>query len=498
MNGLTRRYQNTSRFQIDKTLALALGGVLLGVFVLSIFKLPQKFTYFLIAGPIILLIAILSGRFKRFFQGVLIFIIPLNYSTHFFRRPYKFGTTTGLDLSPLDIVLFVLYAVWIYELIFKKDARVNFFPKITIPIFCFIGVSALSMIKAPDPYLALYATVRAVKGGLLFLYIANHFQSKKDLSFILILLLIGLFIQSMIAFSQRWLGISLGLEFFGEYREQSVLTLTHDYYLTVARVGGTIGHPNNLAKYVELLVPIAMVMLFTDIRAKYKLASGLIFVCGFIVLLLTLSRGGWVCFAGSVLLVLFFIFKARLISLRTLVGVAVAGILFASVFLAFSGMIQSRLFGDDYGAAQSRIPLNRIAYSAIRTNPLLGVGNQNLWSVLYLHNPNLETTKSEQMVHNAYLLRAAETGILGLLTFLWLLAAIIWQGIANLRTRDIFLACFNIGCIAGLAAFFAHWLVAFGYLGDWPIVWIMMGMIAASTVLCRSRRTQYENETATG
>lgn len=480
MNELAKRFAETTQPRVERLLLTALGGILLGCFVLLIVQLPQKFIYFLVGGPVILLVAIASGRFKRFFQGLLIFIIPLNYSTHFFRRPYKFDTTTGLDFSPLDIILIVLYAIWIYELVFKKSNRIHFLPKFTIPAFCLVGISALSMIPAADPYLTLFATVRIFKAVLLAFYIANHFQSKKDISFALVLLLGGLFLQSMIAFSQKWLGISLGLHLFGEYREMLTVPLAGDYNVDVSRVGGTIGHPNGLAKYVELLLPLTVVMLFTEIKLKTKLVAGLIFVCAFVVLLLTLSRGGWTCFAGSIVLVFLLIFRARLISLRSLFVIAVVIVLLGSAMVSFSGMVQARLISDDYGAARGRIPLNRLAFAVIRANPYLGVGNLNLWKVRYLYNPNLVGMKAEQVIHNAYLAVAAEMGIPGLLIFIWLLASIFLQGLGNLKKKDTFLICVSIGILGGMAALWAHWLVDPAYIGREAFLWVLVGLLLAS------------------
>jgi O-antigen ligase len=484
MNGSAKRFMEATQPELERIFFAALGGILLGLFVLLIFKLPIKFTYFLIAGPVILFIAILTGRFKRFFQGVMFFIIPLNYSTHFFRRPYEFGAG-GLDFSPLDIVLIVLYAIWLYELLLKKSRHFHLFPTITIPAIGLVVISALSMLTAPDPYLTFFETIQIFKVILLYLYVANHIRSKRDVSFVLVFLLVGLFLQSLIAFSQRWLGISLGLEFFGEYAEMQTFTL--DYYLVTSRVGGTIGHPNGLAKYVELLMPLSMVLLFTEIKLRKKLASGLVFICAFIVLLLTMSRGGWICFTGSMVLVFLLILRAKLITLRTLVAIAVVVVIFAGLGLGFSDMIKSRLFGDDYGAAHGRIPLNRVAFSVIRNYPLLGVGVKNYQKVAYLFNPNLETVPYER-VHNMYLLAAAETGIPGLLILLWFLGSVFLQGLRNLKTKDIFLISLNIGILGGMAALWTHWLVDHGYIGRVAVFWVLTGLVAARGRIYKEKR----------
>jgi putative inorganic carbon (HCO3(-)) transporter len=407
---------------------------------------------------------------------MLIFVIPINYATHFFRRPYEFGAG-GLPFSPMDIILIVLYTIWLYELLIKKSGQFRFFPSITIPILCLIGFCALSMIPAQDPYLALFEAVIIFKAFLLYIYLVNHIRNKRDISFIVVLLLVGLSLQSILAFLQRWLGVSLGLQLFGERAE--LLTFTLDYYLKTSRVGGTIGHPNGLAKYVELLAPLALAFLFSGIKLRLKVANCLIFACSIVVLLLTLSRGGWVCFAGSMVLFFMLIFRANLISVKNLVAIALMIVIFLGIGLSFSGLIQSRLFGDDYGAAQGRIPLNKWAINVIKAHPILGVGVRNYGKVMHLYNPNLEAHKANR-VHNIYLLMAAEMGIPGLLVFLWFLYAIFRQGFRNLKGKDVFLVCLNIGILVGMATLLAHWLVDPGYIGRVGNFWVLTGLIAAS------------------
>jgi O-antigen ligase len=476
MNGLDRRFGHIARFDYTRSFFLILVGTFLGLLVLAIFKLPSKFIYYMLGGPVLLFIAILTGRFKRFFQGALIFIIPINLAHNFFKRPMEFGGGGGIAVSPLDITLVVLYAIWIYEIFIKKSGTVNFFPRITIPALGLLGLCLLNMISCPDPYLALFEAFSILKSIMLFLYIANHIQSKRDVSFFLVFLLVGLFLQSIFAFAQRWLGIPLGLHIFGEYKELGTFTL--DYYLRTSRVGGTIGHANGLAKYVELLAPICVALLFTGIKLKYKMASSLIFICAFIVLLLTLSRGGWVCFMGSMMLILLLIFRAKLISLQTLVAIVAVAIIFAGVMLSFSGLITSRLFGGDYGSAESRIPAAKIAVSIIRAHPLLGVGVRHYNSAARLYNPILREMRVK-IVHNAYLQMAAEMGIPALLVFLWLIGAVFRQGLRNLKSRDIFLMSVSIGLLAGLSALWAHWLVDHAWIGRESLMWVLIGLTAA-------------------
>jgi len=471
----------------------ALVGIFFGIFVLIIFKLPVKFTYYLIGGPIILFIAILTGRFKRFFQGLLIFILPIHSATHFFRRYYEYGVG-GLAFGDLDIILIVLYLIWIYELLIKKSGSFHFFPKITIPALSLVGISALSMIPAQDPYLALFETIHIFKAILLYFYVANHFRSKKDISFVLILLLSGLFLQSLLAFAQRLLGLNLGLYIFGE-RELRSYYLTHGYYADVVRPGATLGTTGKLAKYVVSLMPLSITLLFTNIRPRYKLANSLVFTCALIVLVLTMSRAGWIGFLGAMVLLFLLIFRVKLVSLRTLMTIGLVAIILIGVGMSFFALIESRLASEPPGEPiEERMVQNQRAIRIIKAHPLLGVGARNHGKVQHLFI-SLKRIPLFQL-HNTYLIAAVETGILGLLILLWLLSSIFLQGLRNLKTNHIFFVCLNIGILAGLFARWIVWLPSPCWLGSGEtIFWLLSGLVMASAKISEEERMlQIEGE----
>jgi O-antigen ligase len=490
MDTLSKSYLGTAQRRTEWLLLPLLAGAVFGLFVLFIFEFPTKFIYYFLGGPVILLVAILSGHLKKFFQGVLIFIIPINFAHNFFKRPVTYGGGGGVSLSPLDIVLFLLYMVWLYEIFIEKKGEVSYFPRISIPLFVLAIITLMNTIVSPDPYLSLFEAIETLKSLFLFLYVANHFRSKKGIAYVLIFLLVGLFLQSMISFAQRWMGMPLGLHLFGEHKELGEFAL--DFYMRTSRVGGTIGHANGLAKYIEQLIPLSVVLLFTTIRLRYKLASVITFVCAFIVLLLTLSRAGWVCFLGSMILIIFLVFRAKFIRMQTVVAILLVSLLFGAVMFGFSDLITSRLFGGDYGSAESRIPASKIAWSIIKENALLGVGVRKYDTVVHLYNP-LVRDMHVKLVHNAYLQLAAERGILALVVMLFLQFSSFSLGLRNLKKNETFLVAVNIGFLASVAALWAHWIVDIGGLGRASLTWVIIGLIAATSQVATSRESFQSN-----
>jgi len=151
----------------------------------------------------------------------------------------------------------------------------------------------------------------------------------------------------------------------------------------------------------------------------------------------------------------------------------------ASIGIGYSGLISSRIFGVDYGSARGRLPQYKTAVEVIKAHPLSGVGVKNYWKVFHLYNPNI-AGGGRRVVHNAYLLKAAEMGIPGLLVFLWLLGSILLHGLRNIKIQNNFLVLINIGILTGMISLWAHWLVEPAWLSVWSNFWILSGIIVAT------------------
>ncbi len=84
--------------------------------------------------------------------------------------------------------------------------------------------------------------------------------------------------------------------------------------------------------------------------------------------------------------------------------------------------------------------------------------------------------------HNSYLQMTAESGVLGIGAFLWVLAALFGTSLANIKgINDKFYRAVLVGLLAGLFGFLIHSFVDTDFyslqLGN--LMWFMMGLIAA-------------------
>ena len=99
------------------------------------------------------------------------------------------------------------------------------------------------------------------------------------------------------------------------------------------------------------------------------------------------------------------------------------------------------------------MPLNKLAGSMIADRPLLGVGANNFALAMEPYVARDFAGDFLYTVHNTYLLVWAETGLGGLIAFVWLLIAILRQGSKCCQLRDPLFAPLALGCTAAVTGF---------------------------------------------
>jgi len=195
-----------------------------------------------------------------------------------------------------------------------------------------------------------------------------------------------------------------------------------------------------------------------------------------------LSRGGWISFFVGLATIM--IFGGRRVPRKAVAAAVVALILLA---IPFRGVISERLYGDDNGSAASRMPLNDLATAMIADHPLLGVGANNFALAMEPYKAHSFSGDFFYTVHNTYLLVWAETGIGGLVVFVWFLIAVLRQGFKCSRSRDSLFAPLALGCAAAVVGLAVH--MNFEPFGSGPavdVLWLFAGLVTAMTSVSAS------------
>ena len=169
---------------------------------------------------------------------------------------------------------------------------------------------------------------------------------------------------------------------------------------------------------------------------------------------------------------------------------------FTLVITFFSESIEQRLFGDDHGSAISRIPMFQIAFSVIEAHPLGGVGVNNYAVVMQEHDNTILGRRFGTMrrpVHNIYLLITGETGFIGLMSFLWLVFAIMRTNYMGIKSRDDLLAVISTCLFAGFAGFLLHGLVDKHIPGGNQFYYLLMAMSVVTYLIGREGSDNVSN-----
>lgn len=317
-------------------------------------------------------------------------------------------------------------------------------------------------------------------------YIFSNFSVKQQ--FFKIFLLFST-IESLLALIQFWLQKSIGIKLLGE-------TLLSPHILGVAKIVsggtryirgyGTFPHPNLLAAF--LLVSVLLLIFFIQ-RSETKKSIITYLILLFINILgltVTFSRGAFLAF-GIGLLVYFgsLIIKSfnneahiTLKQLRLTIFTLITSIILA--FIIFWPFILTRATFSDQ-ALIDRKEYNQIGIQMIKDKPIFGWGIGE--SVLHMEQYSKTRLESwqKQPIHNYFLLSAAELGIPGALTLLWIFLSHLWGLIKKIKKgfSPILYSLIAILVSALVLMLFDHYFYTLQQ--TQMLLWISLGIISAET-----------------
>jgi len=410
---------------------------------------------------------------RRLLLAILLMDIPMQIGKHFGNRPevVDWGGLGGLSVSVSTIALTLLYLSIVLQYIaapypYRLALRMNW------PLTLYVGVVGISMAVARDATLTFFEFFLFAQLLLMFIFVANWVDTREEVVFFVRYLLLGLVFEGalMLFLAQR----GSGFEFPGMHLRVDVDSgVSH-----LSRVAGTIGSPNGAGAYLTIVLSLAAAVLLSDIKGVTKRLAALGFVFGVPALVVTYSRGSFSGFALAFGLIFLLTALRRKVSWR---WVAVIVLLMGVVLGTMRSSLATRVFGDDANSAYSRVPLARLAFSIIRDHPVLGVGSNNYTAVLDDYTTGEFRHEFLYTVHNRYLLIWSETGLLGLLIYLWFLLAILWRGWLCWKLRDPVLSPIALGFSAAIVAHMLQMTVD-AYRGQVipQLVWLAAALITVS------------------
>jgi len=214
---------------------------------------------------------------------------------------------------------------------------------------------------------------------------------------------------------------------------------------------------NALGAYLTCAIPVVLAGIFRkNVNFSNRCLFALIFFFTVWLLVVTFSRGAWVTvFLG----VVFFTVMYLLIQ-RRFEFYLVLGILSILVFLwAYFGFI---LMDDLYSrplrheTISWRVHIWKDTFKMIQDSPWLGHGINTFMQIFEAYRTD---RGNPAYAHNSYLQLAAETGLLGLVSFLWIFVNLFRSFLARLANHEMKndnLVLLAMGLVSGIFAFLAH------------------------------------------
>jgi len=236
-----------------------------------------------------------------------------------------------------------------------------------------------------------------------------------------------------------------------------------------------MGHPNSLAGYLNLVLPLALSCCVLG-KGKWRKLGGWTFGLGSVALFSTQSLGGLLAFLAVIVLAIFCYVRSSKKRLVLLAGICAL----AGMFYLFQPILNpahtEEVLGSD---ATTRLLLWTTAWDEFVHSPMFGVGWGNFAAP---YGFNIPTMPGVGEAHNIYLQLMAETGLVGLFAFLGLVVQAWRQARRQWRSSNDFLeSALAFGVLGALLSLLVH-----GFL-DVPLftqsgtlLWMFLALLAAS------------------
>jgi O-antigen ligase len=271
------------------------------------------------------------------------------------------------------------------------------------PSLALLGACAASLAASSAPSAGVVELLRIASGLLMLEVLQRLVRTLSDIRHLLVAVMLSLVVP-------------VGMGLFQAATGAGALTIA-DF----DRVVGTMRHPNPFAIYLVLCV-LSAVALFPHLRLPGRVLVGAVAVPAALALLFTYTRTGWTGLVVGVLVV------GVLQSRRLLAGLA--ALVVAALLL--NPAAAARL--SDLGATETasgatanslvwRFQYWHEAVELAEGRPVTGLGLDMVSN----------TAQEALQPHNDFVRVTAETGVLGLAAYVWLLAALVGTAVSAVR-----------------------------------------------------------------
>jgi len=428
--------------------------VLFSVFISLLGAVALKFQIAFAIGLLGLIFICLFPARRTLCLCLYVLIQPLSIEKILYTAPPIWPTLRGLEivLNAADVILIILFIILVFEKVFlnKKlfiwDKKAQLFTALFfwgIVSYCIhFGFYQSEFVhSAPLGILHLFRNL------LFVLIISSAIQTRDDLFWIFVSVVVIVFIESILVFLSFATGEAFNFaRLLGEVSELQQYSVGGD---VISRGSGTLGVPNQQALFHATVTFLAFGLLSVK-KAFIRNIAIIVMLVSFVAAIFTFSRSAWLGIAlASILIACIFIKRNEVTQKGWLLSSTVA-ILFVGVLAVLAQPMIDRLTRGDDGATDSRLRMLMLARDLALQYPIIGVGPSGFAEAgLSIYPPGNKETEWVPLgskaivpplgrielattiypnekplivplpVHNKYLLTLSELGIVGLI--IWLL-----------------------------------------------------------------------------
>ena len=448
------------------SIAFLLAGVLSGLFIPSLTDLPLKWSVGIFFGVAVFAVSLFLGNLRSVFLVLLILGIPISYVFHLTYREGHIGVADGIVISVPTICLTFLIIIWGYQIMIERKNKILFFPETTVPILFMLLAGLLSFLHSGDKILSTFGIISYIEIFIFYFYLVNNINNRQDLKLILFSLQLCLLIFSSVCILETILKTNFTASF---------KVLDYESDLGVFRAAGLTGSATYAGGFLASLLPLVFIQIFMTRNKIIRLMIFILSMMGMLALILTLTRGAWLALAITAVFLAFLLYRYLFVKIRYIVPIMVT--LLIMLFI-FQGIIFERASEGTVNLI-NRGHLMQTAWNMIKQYPLTGIGLNTYSTVMEKYTSIYVPHGWIHQVHNKYLLIWAETGIVGLVSFLWLLLVSLSKLFKLVHAKDPFFSSLAIGLLGSFITIIIHMNFE-SYAGGNIVLqfWLIIAMIA--------------------
>lgn len=378
--------------------------------------------------------------FREGFTGVLILLLALYTPIDYLLRDVF---SIPVVSSGWDEGLLLLTLLWVLvQRVREKSARLSSTSPLDGPVVFFLGVCLVLFIIRLRLVEINIAGIRATAQYILWFFLATRLiRSERQCKMLYYVMIAVAGIIALHGIYQFIVAAPIP-EHWTDQAEMAVRT----------RVYSIFGSPNIMGDFMVMFAPMTAALAYTAKKRAVKIGCWFLTFTMCFSCLFTMSRGAWVAMFVAILIF------AVLVDRRLLVLMALAFVV--AMFLPFVANRIGYLFTSDYAASSARggrsVRWERTLYYLSESSHAFGLGFGMFGGAVAMQNP-VSTWMTYFYTDNYYIKILAENGYVGLVSFVIMMAGVLWTGLRGwYRQRKKPQAPLCAGMLAGLCGVLVH------------------------------------------